>query len=72
MKIFGLSATYLGDESTKEQFEDFLSESLPMKNRPRVIILTPEKLFGNRIQNALSLSSQLKFIVIDEVHLVFE
>lgn len=23
----GLSATYLGDESTKEEFEDFLSES---------------------------------------------
>jgi hypothetical protein len=28
----GLSATYLGDVSTKEQFEDFLSESLPVKN----------------------------------------
>ncbi|EFX66082.1 hypothetical protein DAPPUDRAFT_332540 [Daphnia pulex] len=69
----GLSATYLGDESTKEKFEDFLSESLPVKNRPRVIILTPEKLFGNLIQNALSsFSSQLKFITIDEVHSVFE
>lgn len=41
-----------------------------MKNRPRVIILTPEKLFGNRMQNAVS--GQLQFIAIDEVHLVFE
>ncbi len=68
-------SAYLGADASKQDFENLFAESIPVEKRPKVIIVTPEKLFDERMQEALArhlTGDRVSFIAIDEAHLVYE
>lgn len=71
----GVSSTFIKGYSTKQDYDRALRLSTPEVHQPKVIILTPETLFGTPTTRGVldQLDGErLRFIAIDEVHLVLE
>jgi len=70
-----VKSIFLKGSSTKKDYDLALDASAPAALRPRVIILTPESLFGTDTTKGIIDkldANRLEFIAVDEVHLVLE
>ena len=70
-----ISSVFLSSSSSKADYLLATGRSKSTENRPSVVILTPETLFGDGTRKGIIDQlpvEALKLIVIDEAHLVFE
>lgn len=70
-----VKSVFLTSTSKKKDFDSTFDLTMPVEERPAVIIMNPETLLGSENMNGvvdLLHRDRLKFIAIDEAHLMFE
>ena len=72
-----VSSTFLNGPAAQKKLQLFFSPEYSKALQPKIFIMTPETLFGTASTQGLldqlkNLGEQIRFIAIDEVHLVLE
>ena len=75
LREMNIRATFLTSTSSKVDRSKVVDPSIPKDQRPSVVILTPETLFGSDIQDGVIQQldhKNIQLVVIDEAHTMFE